>query len=101
MKGRRLKLQVLDSKMSNAFAFLFKYFVYFSLYYRIGRKKTVIIYMILSGIACVSVSLRVVLCLEWKAVAEFHEKYRGLISSVSAATLAAMTAHPLQQEGRI
>ena len=87
--------------LSNAFAYLFIFFLYFCLYYRIGRKKTVIIYMILSGIACVSVSLRVVLCLATKAVAEFYEKYRGLISSVSEATLAAMTAHPPQQEGRI
>ena len=34
-----------------------------------------------------------------KAFAEFYEKYRGLISSVSAAIN--MTAHPPQLEGRI
>ena len=34
-----------------------------------------------------------------KAFAEFYEKYRGLISSVSTAIN--MTAHPPQLEGRI
>ena len=36
-----------------------------------------------------------------KAVAEFFEKYRRLISIVPAATPAITTAHPPQLEGRI
>ena len=39
-----------------------------------------------------------VLVVSRKAFAEFYEKYRGLIFSVSAAI---MTAHPPQLEGRI
>ena len=42
-----------------------------------------------------------VLVVNRKAIAEFYEKYRGLISSESAATPAIMTAHPPQLEGRI
>ena len=42
-----------------------------------------------------------VLVVNWKAVAEFFEKYRALSCSMSAATPAIMTAYPPQLESRI